>query len=245
MSIIIPYLIAIPIVAVVVFFVLKGRREAAAKIDSVLTDVEENPLQITPSMQQALEKHAVLNVSELRQMNSGELSEFLSFSADVISMFEERLGLIADLYGEVDELQEEARPKGVSAALSGVNFNPNYKSPVERLNITKRRLETQYEQAILALSKPGVENVLGVIPEKYRMSLILNQFCEYLSDGEADSWEGCIKVFKEDVFRLQQREDFQEIIANLETISANTPNIAINTRMAAFFAGITAWNTRG
>jgi len=78
--------------------------------------------------------------------------------------------------------------------------------------------------------------LLSVIPEKYRISLILNRFLEYLQDGEARSWADCIEKFKTDNFREEQAEQFSSIISNLEAIKANT-------RATAIFSGITAWNT--
>jgi len=76
-------------------------------------------------------------------------------------------------------------------------------------------------------------SIIQSIPEKYRISIILYKFCEYLSDGEVDSWPKCIARFKDDEHRMKQEQNLDEIINNLQAIKANT-------RAAAMFAG---WNT--
>jgi len=111
----------------------------------------------------------------------------------------------------------------------------NIRKPIQSL---QDRLDKQY---LLAMSKfksdtESAKNVLNAIPERYRASDILNMMCGYLSDGEVDNWEGCIKTFKEDVHRLQQNEHFNAIIDTLGRIERNT-------EITAYFAGVTAWNT--
>jgi len=215
--------------------------------DKLTEALENNPIQVTPAMKETLAKYSVRTTSELRQMNSGELCDLLYFSAYIIGMFEERIEILSALFSEVAEMAEVAKPKGIVRLLGmhKVDFTGgSYIGPHERLTALKPRIAKQYDQVMSAFDEVSMESVLSIIPEKYRMSLILTQFCEYLSDGEVDSWEGCIKTFKTDVDRMQQQEKFQAIINNLQVISANTANIARNTRMTAFFAGVTAWNTR-
>ncbi|MDR1699972.1 MAG: hypothetical protein LBR68_02165 [Lachnoclostridium sp.] len=80
------------------------------------------------------------------------------------------------------------------------------------------------------------ENIIAMIPDKYRMSIILYKFCEYLADGEASTWERCIEVFKEDVHRSNMEESMNQVINNLDAIESNT-------RATMLFAGISAWNS--
>jgi len=82
----------------------------------------------------------------------------------------------------------------------------------------------------------STENQLGVIPGKYRMSVIIYKFCEYLEEGKANSWQDCIYAFEHDVHRMKEERRFQETINRLDAIKANT-------RALTFFAGVIAWNT--
>jgi len=102
----------------------------------------------------------------------------------------------------------------------------------------KRSLKKQKVIALEALEVElqNAESVVNLIPEKYRMSIILNKMCEYLSDGEADSWPECVRIFKDDVHRLRQEQKFTEIIDNLQSIK-------VSSRATAIFSGIIAWRT--
>ena len=230
------YVIGIAIVLVFISIRRKGA-ETAIK-DATLIMAE--PLQISSSTKKSLEKFSIRDTSELRQMNSGQLQEFLSLSANVIGLFEERIEKLSYACDAIKEYlggndNSIARDTKKVQEGKGILLNKDYKAKLSEKNKIEQAMSICDEQLL------SMESALIIIPEKYRMSLILYQFCEYLADGEVDSWEGCIKTFKEDVFRMQQNENFQNVINHLEVIERNTANIAKNTKTTAFFAGITAW----
>ena len=192
-----------------------------------ISDFKDELLQITPNMKQSLENFSVSNASELRGLNSGDLMNLLSCAADVITVFERRIEKISSGFemfeNNLDDIFSSAKTRRIRE---------------ERMMPHKKRLEEQLEQAMTIFDEDllGVEGVLNVIPEQYRMSLILRTMSKYLSDGEAGSWEDCIRIFKDDIFKMQQNENFSAVINRLDRIEKNT-------KASAFFAGLTAYNT--
>jgi hypothetical protein len=89
------------------------------------------------------------------------------------------------------------------------------KMDIETANTLKKLGEE-----ITNILKP-VENELMVIPDKYRKSHILRQFCEYLTDGEATSWAECIQRYKTDQHRMEQQESFLNIQYNINRVNRN------------------------
>ena len=124
------------------------------------------------------------------------------------------------------------------SALSYLHIGKLNRKGKEKINILYQQMGEETEKFMVELEEKNrpLLDAINTIPDKYRISLILNRFLEYLQDGEARSWAECIEKFKTDNFREEQAEQFSQIISNLEAIKANT-------RATAIFSGITAWNT--
>ena len=73
-------------------------------------------------------------------------------------------------------------------------------------------LYEQFEQAeyILRNDLLCYGSILKIIPEKYHFSDLLYMMHEYLVDGEVDSWEGCIKTFKDDFHKICESEHWRK-----------------------------------
>ena len=205
-------------------------------------DLEKEMMQVSQHLIQPLKQFSIDSASELRQMDAGQLMQLLSCASNVLKVFENRIGKIANVQDSIEvHVEKEKGPKIIKAMDSLAPFGgaaAKEKGIRRGIQPLQDRLDKQYS---LAMSKfesdtQSVKGVLNAIPERYRMSVILDMMCGYLSDGEVDSWEGCIKTFKEDVHRLQQNENFNSIIDTLGRIERNT-------EISAYFAGIAAWNT--
>jgi hypothetical protein len=211
-------------------------------------------MRISPQMKQSAGKFSVKNAAELRQLSPENLIDLLSCASSMLVVFEKQIGHISDAYAKYENLLT------ADVAESKINDGFLFKELKRKQRIkneiasnekmfapAKAQLDKQLEQAMIVFNEEfsSVESLLAVIPEKYRMSIILNKMCEYLSDGETDSWEGCVKIFKEDVHRLQQNENFQAVVNRLDCVVDHLGKIERNTGAIAFFSAITAFNTRG
>ena len=205
-----------------------------------IVQLKDTPLQVPAHMKQSLTRFSVHDASDLRRLGTTELKDLLSCSARVLEVFENRLEQIADMYDRVDSHIGNA-----ANAIGGdwMKFTPlsamQAKKTAERkTKHVKDELEVQTRHVMSAMDNElaNVESVLGVIPDKYRSSIILDMMCGYIADGEVDSWEGCIRAFKEDAYRMQQNQQFNSMLSCLERIDENTAT-------AAFFSKLTAWNT--
>jgi len=212
-------------VGVIAYFIWRKRKvaEVTEKASSLDNGKLENGLSLTtPPLKQALTKYSVKNASELRRLKPAELVDLLSRSSAVIKVFENRISEIMEVYEEHDN------------SINNMMASKNSRDVMaEKLRPARERLERQLDQAMTAFD---IERTLGIIPAQYRMSVILDTLCKYLSDGEAGSWEDCIRIYKEDMHRMEQNAKFNTMINLLGSIDRNT-------KMAAFFSGVTAMNT--
>jgi len=204
-----------------------------------IENLEKEGLQIGQHLIQPLEGFSIENASELRQMDADQLRQLLSCASAVLKKFEDRIGKIADVQDSIEAHVDKKKGPAVIKAMDSL-FGATAKEKGIRKSVQplQDRLDKQYLLAMSTFESDtkSVKNVLNAIPERYRMSAILDMMCGYLCEGEVDSWEGCIKTFKDDVHRLQQNENFNTVINTLGRIERNT-------EISAFFAGITAWNT--
>ena len=220
----------------------KGRETAKKSMIDEINIIESESLRITPQMKQSLEGFSIKNASQLRQMNSEELLELLSCAAKAINVFEARIQRIEMAYESYESYLNSFPRPPLTAMIEDFtgrrDFDIDRKNREQKLKPQKDKLNEQYAQAMIVFEEDllSVESVLNVIPERYRMTTILNMMCEYLAEGEVDSWEGCIKTFKEDAYRVMSMENSQAILNGLNRIERNTA-------AAAFFAGLAAWNT--
>jgi len=83
----------------------------------------------------------------------------------------------------------------------------------------------------------SAESLIAVIPGKFLASYILEKFCEYLNDGEADGWKECIERFRRDEAEMRKQQRHIELMQNLDEIKRYT-------KSTARWAALMAWNTR-
>jgi len=210
---------------------LKKYIQRRQNIDSAVDHIEDDSLHVSPDMKQSLCRFSVENAAQLRQMNADELVDLLSCSVKILTIFERRIEKISFAYEQIDS-HIDSLPKGIfSAGATQRTYESNYAPYKERLNKQIEQTMRVFDEDLLS-----VGSVLRAIPERYRMSLILHKMCEYLTEGEVDSWEGCIKTFKEDIHRIRQNQHFMNFQTSLDRIDRNTS-------AAALFAGIAARNT--
>ena len=234
-------------IGAIVFIVIRTIRSmerGKKNVQERIGNIESEQFQITPQMKNSLSQFPVENAASLRSLDSKTLYAFLSCSAQMLEVFENRIAQITEVYGDYHDylrvfLSQAEIDAGRELELTGGKTRQN----IEEI---KGRLESQYEQAMVVFDRDfmNVGSVLSAIPERYRMSIILNTMCGYITDGEVDSWEGCVKTFKEDAHRMQQNEHFNAVINRLDTMNDKLSKIQKNTASIAFFSGITAWNTR-
>jgi hypothetical protein len=209
-------------------------------IDSV-SIVEDHSTQIKPEMKLAIKSFSIENANELRGLDAGSLLKLLSCASAVLRCIENRITLISTTYNEYHYVLE--RPPNPRTTILDAPFikrnRRELKEHEDMLKPVKERLDNQAERMSQEIEQEflGAGSVLSIIPEKYRMSIILDKMCEYLQDGRVATWGDCIEKFIYDVNWLQQHENFQTMIGQLERIEHNTA-------MTKYFAGITAWNTR-
>ena len=245
-------------IGVAIYFYSKKKQGDQIKddLESSIAIIENEPLRIAPRLKQSLNEFSVQNARQLRQMEAEELQNMLSLSAQVLKVFEDQIALISEGYEKIEAYVEtgttplnKVNPLGSLTEkvpiLSEAHNKPTHKEEVfrSRMNPLKEKLDTQTARAAIAMQEEmdSVGAALNIIPEKYRMSLILEQFCSYLADGECDSWEGCVKAFKDDVRHMQTQESFQAVIGRLDLIERNTAATAQNTAAIAYFSGIAMW----
>jgi len=204
--------------------------------------IEDETLKISSKMKQSIKKHDIKTVTELRQMGSEDLLELLSCSSDILNVFERRIENIDDGYARYEEFLQDTNVAASRAGFIWQDPKKVKKTIMDRemvkLTPLKERLDEQNRLAMVVFEEDlmGVGSALKAIPEKYRVSMILRKMCEYLSDGETDSWEGCIKIYKNDSYHdkvLEHYADFGRKLGRIEQ----------NTALTAAFAGLTALNT--
>ena len=216
------------------------------EVDDVVKAVEREPLRIPPQIKQKLSSFQdVQSAQQFREMSVERLQDMLAVSSVALKVFEDQFERIADGYERIEKHLEEARQQMQQSG--GIILNALVKQPSGRgmYEAEGKRLDAQADRALTAMEEEltSVESVLSVIPAKYRMSAILEQMYSYLDDGECDSWESCVKTFKEDVHRMQQNANFAAVISRLDLIEQHAAATARNTKVMAFFSGISAWNT--
>ena len=213
---------------------LKGVKIREKQALEAINIVIDDSLRINPQMKESLKQFSITNASELRAMNPQELIVLLACSSNALRVFEKRVERISDGYVAYENLMVNGAPP----SMTPLSRSSHIKAKEKELAPVKAQLDEQATQALATFDEDlkSEGSVLNVIPEKYRLSIILDMMCEYLSDGEVDSWEGCIKTFKEDAHRMREIEYFQDFADSLE-------RIANNTKAIAFFSGITALNT--
>ena len=222
-------IVAMIVIPVAVVYILKKRRRDEAALNEKVKSMDNGELEnklsvVTPYVKQAMTKYSVRNASELRRLRPNELMEILKRASAVLVVFEDRISEILGTFEQIDGTINDFWTMG------GLAKNRNAE---QNLKSAKEQLERQLDQAMTAFD---IEGTLEVIPKQYRISLILDTLHDYLSDGEAGSWEDCIRIFKDDMQKMQQNEHFNTIISQLSSIDRNT-------KAAAFFSGVTAMNT--
>jgi len=217
-----------------------NKRPTVNDVENLISFIETEPLRINSDIKQYLESFSSQNSFDFNQFSAKELINLLSISAETILIFEKNIEQISNSY---EQFYNRYPFFDDMLANPQIFKRINNRNPM--IVDMKRRIDNQYIHSMNVFNEDllSVNSVLSVIPEKYRMSIILYRFCEYLSEGEADSWKDCIRIFKEDVFRLQQNEKFDTMIKQLGRIEENTATIKRNTAATAFFSGISAWNS--
>ena len=231
---------------------IKGLFVSKDKAHEIINAAESGSLRISPQLKSELESFGLSSAQQFRQLDVDRLQDMLRCSSKALKVFESQLKLIMDGYDEIENYSDKWRDKS-GDLLSVFNNMIADKVVKNKTGAELERLNAQTERTFAALDEElaSVESILGVIPPKYRMSIILEQMCGYIEDGEVDSWEGCVKTFKDDSHKMIQRADFNNLlnmVDNLtqltESIERNTAATAKNTAITAFFSGVTAWNTR-
>ena len=195
-----------------------------------LKRLENEHFRVAPELKQALLKYDVKDIFELKGLEGRELLGLLQAVSEVLEVFEGRIYQISEARRNKREFWTGT--KGASNFIIQAIENKVMKSANERL-------DKQLAHTLAALDEEftGVEGALHAIPEKFRSTNILERFREYiLGDGIANTWEDCVKVFREDIHRKEISAKMDEQIEHLQAIRTHT-------RATAFFAGIIAWNT--
>ena len=218
---------------------LKGIMELKGEqgVSDEISIVEDESIRLSPHLKQSLNSFDVNNISELRQAKPEVLHKLLSYSAAALEVFERRISRISDAYVKLDNFTYGTNPGLIDTMFQSAN---------KKLTQPMRdRLDTQLEHALSAFDEDfnSVESVLRVIPNKYAHSSILFTMSEYISDGEVDSWEGCIKSFKDDSKHSQMMTKLDTQIAIAQNIERYTASMAKDMKAIKFFTGLTAWNT--
>jgi len=235
-QVVIALVILMPIAVVAFFGVMRfvtvkegWENEAIEKINIIIDDT----LRISPEMKESLKQFTITHASGLRSMNRDELENLLLCSSDALKVFERRVERISEGYAQYENIVDGIAP------ISTLKHSHNVrKTKKEQLAPVKARLDKQAEQVVATFDDDlkAEGSVLNIIPEKYRLSTILEMMCGYLSEGEADSWEGCIKTFKDDTYKMRMEGHLQNFSNSLKRIERNTSAIA-------FFSAVTALNT--
>jgi hypothetical protein len=230
-------IITAPIGFVVAYFIIKGREKVAKENLESLKIIIDDSFQISPQIKHSLTQFSASNVSELRNMNAQDLCNLLSCCSNALKVFEHRVKRISEGYVKYEDLTVGQAPISLTPITRG-NREDFIKKKEKELAPEKAQLDEQAKLVIDIFDEDlrAEGSVLNIIPEKYRLSVILDMMCDYLSTGEVDSWEGCIKTFKEDAHRMQQMAYYQNFSESLGRIEKNTSRIA-------FYSAVTAFNT--
>ena len=194
-------------------------------IEKKIENISSEQFSVTPQMNESLKRFAVQNTFELRSMLPHELIPLLSCCASALVVYENHIERILEGYSLYQGLISH-QPVPYPSFFNSQKIDPatglakilpakvkKYASLKAKLDARATNVDNTFENDLLADG-----SVLCIIPVKYRISIILNMMCEYLSDGEVESWEGCIKAYKDNEHRLRQREDLQSLFNTLERI---------------------------
>jgi len=200
-----PALIGVmPVIVIIVVITIIQRmkeKEAEKEIERIVSEA----LIVTPQMKESLLQFPLENTLELRSMQPQELINLLSCCTNALAVFEKHEELISDGYCLYDKLignhYEPSFVKFMDSIFGSkgkeAHKKKKYASLKEKLDIHKDEVLATFEKDLMMEG-----SVLHIIPEKYRLSIILNMMSGYLSDGEVETWEGCIKSFKDDEHRI-------------------------------------------
>ena len=100
---------------------------------------------------------------------------------------------------------------------------------IARLNKLEKQMIIDFE----ADFKRGTGFAYTVIPEEYRLSVIMDRFCKYLTNGKANGWKECMRVFQHDENLAAEQRYREEMISNLKAIRFNTAMTAIFSASSA------------
>jgi len=107
-----------------------------------------------------------------------------------------------------------------------------------KLAIIQQKEDEIIQEVVGELSELGV--TVDVIPNEYRRSYILRQFCNYLSMGTASSWKECVNKFQQDMHNAAMRDDMQRIISQNDNMLDSLNSIKQYTKINAIFTGYIA-----
>jgi len=239
-----PFIIVIIIFPIIWYVQAKVKKAGEAEAEEAVKIIIDDSLFISPYVKESLNGFSIEHASQLRTMQPQELAELLSCCSKALKIFEKRVEQISNAY-EQYEIAIDNRPAMVkriennASPLAKKIYGHNVSAEMNRKRLApmKAKLDSQVEQVIAIFDKDlkAEGSVLNIIPEKYRLSSILDMMCGYLSDGEVDSWEGCIRTYKEDSHKMRMEEYSQAFIESLNRIERNTSKIA-------FYSAVTAFN---
>ncbi|MCL2571091.1 MAG: hypothetical protein FWE11_01690 [Defluviitaleaceae bacterium] len=188
--------------------------------------IASDSLRIEPRVKEILFHFPVQNGIELRSMPPPELIELLACCSLALSFFErsvEEISVGYSLYEKLISGHHNPFVKFIDSifgAKEKESKKRKYAHLKEKLSIHINEVLDTFERELMI-----ERSVLHLIPEKYRFSFILGTMCGYLEDGEAESWEGCIKICKAAEHQLNQHEDFKDIADTFEMMKNNTKQL--------------------
>ena len=199
------------------------------KFSKEINIIEDDSWKINSETKLTVEKFSIKNTTDLHKLDAGDLLTLLSCSVEILEVFEKRIERIDSGFSKYENA---LMFYGLDLTRFGKkNISKLSKMQSELFSPVKERLDNQYNQLMTAFNEDLHGGVLDFIPENYRRSKILYRMCEYLVNGESDSWQGCTDAFRRDTFQVDMQKEYEVQSKKLDRIDKNTA-------AAVFFSGL-------
>jgi len=122
------------------------------------------------------------------------------------------------------------------ALVSEENARATKESKLSLLAVTEEEVLRDFQNDL----ERNAGITFDVIPEKYRMSFILNIFYGYISEGRTRTWSECIERFLED---SHKKNIIDTINRNHAETMSELRQIKTFTAITGILAGVAVWNS--